>query len=140
MDRNALDADLNQCLEVPKFRDYCPNSRQGEGRVEVRNLVSGVTASPDLLNAAIAARGYLEDAVRPGVDAHVSGEGSEQTVHLARESGVARLPPVTMPWNAMACRPWARIRRSVLAWRTALSTCRIRCQPVRWIVCLNVMI
>lgn len=90
MDRNTLDADLNQFLEVPKFRDYCPNSLQGEGRVEVRNLVSGVTASPDLLNAAIAARGYLEDAVRPGVDAHVSGEGSEQTVHLARESGVAR--------------------------------------------------
>ena len=36
-----------------------------------------------------AAQGYLEDAVRLGVDAFVSGEISEQTVHLARESGVA---------------------------------------------------
>jgi putative NIF3 family GTP cyclohydrolase 1 type 2 len=36
-----------------------------------------------------AAQGYLEEAVRLGVDVFVSGEISEQTVHLARESGVA---------------------------------------------------
>jgi dinuclear metal center YbgI/SA1388 family protein len=36
-----------------------------------------------------AAQGYLEDAVRLGVDVFISGEISEQTVHLARESGVA---------------------------------------------------
>ena len=35
------------------------------------------------------AKGYLEDAVRLGVDAYLTGEVSEQTVHLARESGVA---------------------------------------------------
>jgi dinuclear metal center YbgI/SA1388 family protein len=35
-----------------------------------------------------AAQGYLEDAVRIGVDAYITGEASEQTVHLARESGV----------------------------------------------------
>ncbi|MCX7138592.1 MAG: Nif3-like dinuclear metal center hexameric protein [Proteobacteria bacterium] len=36
-----------------------------------------------------AAQNFLEDAVRLGVDAFISGEISEQTVHLARESGVA---------------------------------------------------
>jgi dinuclear metal center YbgI/SA1388 family protein len=36
-----------------------------------------------------AAQSYLEEAVRLGVDVFVSGEISEQTVHLARESGVA---------------------------------------------------
>jgi dinuclear metal center YbgI/SA1388 family protein len=36
-----------------------------------------------------AAQGYLEDAVRLGVDAYLTGEVSEHTVHLARESGVA---------------------------------------------------
>jgi len=36
-----------------------------------------------------AAQGYLDDAVRLGVDVFISGEISEQTVHLARESGVA---------------------------------------------------
>jgi putative NIF3 family GTP cyclohydrolase 1 type 2 len=36
-----------------------------------------------------AAQGYFEEAVRLGVDAYLTGEVSEQTVHLARESGVA---------------------------------------------------
>lgn len=37
------------------------------------------------------AQGYLEQAIALGVDAYISGEISEQTVHLARESGVAYL-------------------------------------------------
>jgi len=36
-----------------------------------------------------AAQSYFEDAVRLGVDVYVTGEISEHTVHLARESGVA---------------------------------------------------
>ena len=35
------------------------------------------------------AQGYIQDAIDLGVDAFISGEISEQTVHLARESGVA---------------------------------------------------
>ncbi len=35
------------------------------------------------------AQGYFEQAVALGVDAYMSGEISEQSVHLARESGVA---------------------------------------------------
>ena len=35
------------------------------------------------------AQGYFEQAIALGVDAYLSGEISEQTVHLARESGVA---------------------------------------------------
>ena len=34
------------------------------------------------------AQGYFEQAIRAGADLYVSGEISEQTVHLARESGV----------------------------------------------------
>ena len=37
------------------------------------------------------AQGYFEEAIALGVDAFLSGEISEQTVHLARESGVAYL-------------------------------------------------
>jgi putative NIF3 family GTP cyclohydrolase 1 type 2 len=37
------------------------------------------------------AQGYFEEAIARGVDAFVSGEISEPTVHLARESGVAYL-------------------------------------------------
>lgn len=38
-----------------------------------------------------AAQAYLEAAIAAGADLYVSGEVSEQTVHLARESGVAYL-------------------------------------------------
>lgn len=210
MQRKELDAYLDQYLEVAKFRDYCPNGLQVEGRSHVQRLVTGVTASLALLEAAVdasadavlvhhgyfwrgedprivgtrrrriallltneinlyafhlpldahpevgnnaalaralglapagrfgehdlgwygelpdgvaledlasrieerlqrkplvigepsrrikriawctgAAQGYLEDAARLGVDAYLSGEISEQTVHFARESGVA---------------------------------------------------
>ena len=210
MQRTELETYLNQYLEVARFHDYCPNGLQVEGRAEVSTIVTGVTASLDLLRAAVArgadavlvhhgyfwrgedprltgtrrerialllkhelnlfafhlpldahaeignniqlarildlpyagrfgeqdigahgafgepvtlgdlarrcaerlgrvpqiigdatklvrrvawcsgaAQGYLEDAVRLGVDAYISGEISEQTVHLARESGVA---------------------------------------------------
>ncbi|MNT25457.1 putative GTP cyclohydrolase 1 type 2 [compost metagenome] len=37
------------------------------------------------------AQGYFDAAVAAGVDAYLSGEVSEQTTHLARESGVAYL-------------------------------------------------
>jgi putative NIF3 family GTP cyclohydrolase 1 type 2 len=41
-------------LEVSRFRDYCPNGLQVEGRGETRRLVSGVTASVAFLERAIA--------------------------------------------------------------------------------------
>ncbi len=41
-----------QILEVERFRDYCPNGLQIEGRPEVGGIVSGVTASMALLQAA----------------------------------------------------------------------------------------
>jgi dinuclear metal center YbgI/SA1388 family protein len=53
MQRNDLDAYLDQYLEVAKFRDYCPNGLQVEGRAPVERLVTGVTASIALLEAAI---------------------------------------------------------------------------------------
>jgi dinuclear metal center YbgI/SA1388 family protein len=36
-----------------------------------------------------AAQGYIEQAVEAGADAYISGEISEQTVHVARESGMS---------------------------------------------------
>ncbi|MDB5866318.1 MAG: metal-binding protein [Betaproteobacteria bacterium] len=210
MQRAELDAYLDQYLDVAKFRDYCPNGLQVEGKAAVMRIVTGVTASLALIERAIearadavlvhhgyfwrgedprivgikrsriarllehdlnlyafhlpldahvevgnnvalartlglmvegrsgendlvfygrtdtpltladlaarveqrlvraplvigdtdraiervawctgAAQGYLEEAVRLGVDAYITGEASEQTVHLARESGVA---------------------------------------------------
>ena len=52
MQRTELESYLNQYLEVDRFRDYCPNGLQVEGRPEIRSIVSGVTASLELLEAA----------------------------------------------------------------------------------------
>ncbi|MPS49191.1 Nif3-like dinuclear metal center hexameric protein [Methylobacillus sp.] len=41
-----------QFLEIERFRDYCPNGLQVQGRSEVGKLVTGVTASLSLLEAA----------------------------------------------------------------------------------------
>lgn len=40
-------------LNVGNFKDYCPNGLQVEGRSEVKRIVSGVTASQALLDAAV---------------------------------------------------------------------------------------
>ena len=42
-------------LQAGEFQDYCPNGLQVEGRGEVRRIVSGVTASQALVDAAVAA-------------------------------------------------------------------------------------
>lgn len=43
----------DQTLESHQFKDYAPNGLQVEGRQEVRSIVSGVTASEALIDAAI---------------------------------------------------------------------------------------
>ena len=54
MHRDELARYLDDLLEASRFRDYCPNGLQVEGRAEVGRIVSGVTASLELLEAAIA--------------------------------------------------------------------------------------
>lgn len=50
--RDDIDAYLRGLLEVDRFKDYGPNGLQVEGKPEVRKLVSGVTASRALIEAA----------------------------------------------------------------------------------------
>ena len=51
--RPQLTAAFDQLLQPERFRDYGPNGLQVEGRAEVRRIVSGVTASRALIEAAI---------------------------------------------------------------------------------------
>jgi dinuclear metal center YbgI/SA1388 family protein len=53
-ERAALEGLLNGLLQPEGFKDYGPNGLQVEGRPEVTRLVSGVTASLALIDAAIA--------------------------------------------------------------------------------------
>ena len=52
--RNQIETTLNTLLAADSFNDYGPNGLQIEGATQVRRIVSGVTASLDLIDAAIA--------------------------------------------------------------------------------------
>jgi len=54
--RDSLVKYLEQALDITRFRDYCPNGLQVEGKSEIRTIVTGVTASLALIEAAIDAQ------------------------------------------------------------------------------------
>lgn len=60
MKLKCLVDELNSFLQVSDFQDYCPNGLQVEGKSDVNVIVSGVTASESLIDAAIA---YNADAI-----------------------------------------------------------------------------
>lgn len=53
--RDELARHMAMTLDINRFRDYCPNGLQVEGREEIRTVVTGVTASMALLEAALEA-------------------------------------------------------------------------------------
>lgn len=54
IDRDQLVKFLNNELQSEKIRDYCPNGLQVEGKANISRIVTGVTASQALLDAAVA--------------------------------------------------------------------------------------
>lgn len=80
MELYKLESYAGQLMDAARFHDYCPNGVQVEGRTEVFRLVSGVTASLDLLKAAIAA----------GADAILVHHGYFWKNEDARITGVKR--------------------------------------------------
>jgi len=51
----TLVAEADRYLNAARIADYCPNGLQVEGRPQVRRIVSGVTTSHALLDAAVEA-------------------------------------------------------------------------------------
>ncbi len=56
---NSLLSHCNTLLAVERFRDYCPNGLQVEGRREIQRIISGVSACQALLDRAVIARADL---------------------------------------------------------------------------------
>ena len=56
---SELSAWLDETLQPQRFRDYCPNGLQVEGKPAIRHIITGVTAS----------RALLEEAIRRNADA-----------------------------------------------------------------------
>ena len=55
-ERSDLLAACDALLQPERFRDYGPNGLQVEGKQQVQKIVSGVTASLALIEAAVAAK------------------------------------------------------------------------------------
>lgn len=53
VERNLLLQEIEQFLNVNAISDYCPNGLQVEGKAQIKCIVSGVTASQALIDAAI---------------------------------------------------------------------------------------
>lgn len=53
MDRIELELYLNNALEIARFKDYCPNGLQVEGRRRIERIATGVTASVAFLERAL---------------------------------------------------------------------------------------
>lgn len=54
-DRDEVAGFLDRTLDINRFRDYCPNGLQVEGRRQIRRVVTGVTASLALIERAVEA-------------------------------------------------------------------------------------
>lgn len=50
---------LDETLEIARFKDFCPNGLQVEGALEVSSIVTGVSASAELIARAIEAQADL---------------------------------------------------------------------------------
>ncbi|HAP24095.1 MAG TPA: Nif3-like dinuclear metal center protein, partial [Achromobacter sp.] len=53
VDSRVLASWLDDTLQAARFKDYCPNGMQVEGRSEVGHIITGVTASEALLRTAV---------------------------------------------------------------------------------------
>jgi dinuclear metal center YbgI/SA1388 family protein len=53
IERDMLEKHLASTLDINRFRDYCPNGLQVEGCEQIQYVVSGVTASLALIEAAL---------------------------------------------------------------------------------------
>ncbi|CAM3838748.1 Nif3-like dinuclear metal center hexameric protein [Rheinheimera salexigens] len=56
LDRNQLVSFLQTELQTERITDYCPNGLQVEGKQNIQRIVTGVTASQALIDAAINAK------------------------------------------------------------------------------------
>jgi len=56
VNRDKLAKYLEKTLDITRFRDYCPNGIQVQGREVVKTIVTGVTASGALIEAALEAK------------------------------------------------------------------------------------
>ena len=84
----AMSIGLHGSLEAPMDpADFARRMEQAMGRAPL-HVAGGPAAVRTVAWCTGAAQGYIDEAADLGVDAFVTGEASEQTVHVARERGL----------------------------------------------------
>ena len=87
-------------LQPERFKDYGPNGLQVEGKDEVRRIVSGVTASRALIEAAVAGAGRRDLRAPRAVLARPGRPGHRLDEAAAGPAARARHQPVRLPLAA----------------------------------------
>jgi hypothetical protein len=105
---------LDELLETGRFRDYCPNGLQVEGRREVQRLVAGVSATQALLDAAVERRADTllvhHGWFWRGEDGRVTGIRKKRLQTAARSTRSTSLPTICRSMaiaSSATTRSWA---------------------------------
>jgi len=114
--RQALSQAFDALLQPERFKDYGPNGLQVEGKADIARIVSGVTASRALIEAAIAHRA---DAIFVhhglfwrGQDGRITGWMRERLRLLLAHD--INLFAYHLPPSALVSRTWALPGRPIL--------------------------
>ena len=91
----TLVEEADRYLGSAKIADYCPNGLQVEGRPQVMRIVSGVTASQALLDAAV-------EAQAPATVARRQKSPSQKAMPIIGEIFQKISSPFTTPGNQKA--------------------------------------
>ena len=73
--RQQLNVFFDDLLTPQRFKDYCPNGLQVEGKTDVRHLATGVTASQALIEAARDRGAWREGLVMQAYDRRAESWG-----------------------------------------------------------------
>lgn len=84
--RQELENYIGQLLAVARFKDYAPNGLQVEGKDQIHKIVTGVTASQALIDAAIS-QGADAILVHHGY----FWKGEDQTIVRTKKQRIAKL-------------------------------------------------
>ncbi|WP_228028160.1 Nif3-like dinuclear metal center hexameric protein [Chitinibacter fontanus] len=84
--RQELENYIGQLLAVARFKDYAPNGLQVEGKDQINKIVTGVTASQALIDAAIS---QSADAIL--VHHGYFWKGEDQTIVRTKKQRIAKL-------------------------------------------------
>ena len=124
MYRDDFERFLNELLKPEQIKDYCPNGLQVQGKNEIKTVVTGVTATQALIEAAISEKadailvhhGYFwknEPPVLRGIKYNRIKALLDNDINLFAYHLPLDIHP-TLGNNAQLAKSWMNIQRQVI--------------------------